>query len=96
MRPTTFTIREDPPCSFFVDYPNAAVCPGSGNAGGSGGGMSGGSAFLLTIFIIGIVYIAGGCIYKRKKQGTVGMVHACLLSVCLPAYLCWCCAAAVV
>mmetsp|Transcript_27852 Transcript_27852/g.39322 ORF Transcript_27852/g.39322 Transcript_27852/m.39322 type:complete len:258 (-) Transcript_27852:155-928(-) len=41
-----------------------------------GGGMSGGSTFLLICFILGIVYVGGSCFYMRKYKGTTGMAES--------------------
>jgi hypothetical protein len=39
--------------------------------------MSGGTVFLIILACVIPVYIIGGCIYKRQKMGTTGVVESC-------------------
>jgi hypothetical protein len=57
---------------FTLDVGGAILAPSGG-----GGGISGGSVLLILFFVGVPVYIAGGCIYKRKKLGTTGMKESC-------------------
>jgi len=63
------------PCSSFtfgavLDF---TVVIGSGNDTGT----SGGTVFLIILMVLIPVYIAGGCIFMRKKRGTVTMKESC-------------------
>jgi hypothetical protein len=53
-RPAKFDITESPMCQFNLAYRNGVSCPGGS---GSSGGMSGGSVFLLLLFIFLILYM---------------------------------------
>lgn len=42
-----------------------------------GGGLSGGSIFLILMTVGVFLWIAGGCLYLRKYKGTTGMTESC-------------------
>jgi len=69
---STFTITESPKCTFTVAMTTPKSCPGGGDSSSSGGGLSGGWVFIIILLVAIPLYIALGCIYKRKKLGTSG------------------------
>jgi hypothetical protein len=69
----------DPCLSFsygsMIDF--TLVVGGGGGGGGESGGLSFGGIMLILIVVLVPVYIAAGCVYKRKKLGTTGMLESC-------------------
>jgi len=64
------------PCAIFSyggasDY-SIVITDGSGLDNG-GGGLSGGSVFLIILFVGGFCYLAGGIAYKYQVKGTRGI-----------------------
>jgi len=73
----TFAVSENfGACTLTITYTNSVSCPVSADSLG-GGGLSGGSVFLILVLVVAVVYTAGGCIYNRRKNGTVGMAESC-------------------
>jgi len=71
---SVFTVREDPGCKFYIQLNTDQSCqPGSGDQGG----LSGGSAFLIIMLVLVILYVAGGCFYKRVRLGATTMKEGC-------------------
>eukprot|EP00004_Rigifila_ramosa_P018408 TRINITY_DN4579_c0_g1_i1.p1 TRINITY_DN4579_c0_g1~~TRINITY_DN4579_c0_g1_i1.p1 ORF type:complete len:262 (-),score=67.00 TRINITY_DN4579_c0_g1_i1:141-881(-) len=75
---TQFLATESPSgsCQYSVNFVSGLACEmkkgGGGGSGGSDGGLSGGSVFLIIFFVGGFVYLAGGYLYKNKKEGAQG------------------------
>jgi len=76
--PNTFTVTPaSDMCSFQINFPTRASCPGSNDGGSGKSGLSGGSIFLIILVVSISVYLIVGCIYLRKVKGTVGMKESC-------------------
>jgi len=70
-------------CNYVLTIPSSIACgstaPPPPPPGGSDDkhGLSGGSIFLIIFFVLIPVYIALGCLYQRKKNGTTSMADSC-------------------
>jgi len=61
------------PRTFTITFPSKYGCPSSGGgSGGKKGGLSGGWVFIIILLVTSFVYVVGGCVYKRRVQGTTG------------------------
>jgi len=75
----TFTISEDPnTCVFTIAVASPYACAQGNQPNGGGGSsdedaLSGGGIFLIILTVVGVVYVVGGCIYKKASHGTSGM-----------------------
>jgi len=58
-------------CSYSFTITTSAACKSSHK-----GALSGGTIFLIILIVVIPVYVAVGCVYKRKRQGQTGM-EAC-------------------
>lgn len=73
-----FSTSSNDPCQYSLVYGTPYACPGAGGGGGGGSssdssGLSGGWVFIIILLVGAFVYILGGCIYKAKQLGAVGM-----------------------
>jgi len=68
----TFTIVEDPQCTFTLTMATKKACPGGSGTVTVSVGISGGWVFIILLLVGTFVYVLGGCIYKRKKLGLSG------------------------
>jgi len=59
-------------CNYQMIIPTSAACKSSS----SSKKLSGGTVFLIILIVVIPVYVAVGCVYKRKRQGQTGM-EAC-------------------
>jgi hypothetical protein len=73
-------------CTFTIKLYTDQSCPGAPPPPGPGPnnpnnptspGISGGTVFLIIALVGSILYIVGGCIYKRQKTGTTTMKESC-------------------
>jgi len=55
-----------------VTSPEACATSKPSGSGGKGGGLSGGSIFCIILLVAFTLYVVGGCVFKRTKQGTQG------------------------
>jgi len=62
------------PCVYNVNFPTAVTCFDYVPA--SGGQLSAAAIFIILLVVVVPVYVAGGCLYKRRKLGVSGM-EAC-------------------
>jgi len=67
------------PCATFPygatkDYSIEIKSPGGA---GSGGGLSGGTVFIIIVLVGAVVYVAVGCFYNKFKKGTTGVKESC-------------------
>jgi len=60
-------------CNYIVNFPTGASCTGGIVPSSGGGGLSGGSIFSIIFFVVGLVYVVAGCIFKRVQKGASGM-----------------------
>lgn len=67
--PTSFSVVENPQCTYTIKFNSAAACPTTPPAKS---GLSGGSIFLIILFVVGSIYGFGGCLYKKFKMGAEG------------------------
>lgn len=78
-------------CHYDVHWPNRAGCPSlplmerlslTGNQA-AGGGLTAGGIFMMVLLVALVLYICGGCWYRRTKEGADG-IEAC------PHHTFWC------
>jgi hypothetical protein len=79
---SSFSVVEDTTtCIFTLKLNTQESCPGGNPSNppgpSGGGGLGGGSIFLILLLVGTLVYIAAGCVYKRKKIGTTTMKESC-------------------
>jgi len=84
-------------CTYNFHIRTSKACPTSPipppppppPSGPSSSGLSGGSIFLIILLVLSVVYVAGGCIFRRVSYGVGGM-EACPnheLWTALPGYV---------
>jgi len=72
-KPFQFIVTTQGGCTYSTSIVAPAGCEVPSKAKS---GLSGGSVFLIILIVVIPVYVAAGCVYKRKRQGLTGM-EAC-------------------
>lgn len=68
--PKNMIVVEKPICQFTITVKAAEACPYTGS---SKKGLSGGAVFIIILFVVIVVYLAGGILYNRYKQERQGL-----------------------